>query len=176
MADLLAKGVKSLNDSLTAAMEKISGGQYSLEMRINDDVDLYLVDHRAGTRTGLRFASASERFRAGIVLQSVLSRLTGLRFMVIDGLDILDQENRGFFFRFVQEVKADFDSIFVFSTIGRYFPKDPGLPDVAFWVIEEGRVRRIEGEDGNPMSEVGGQKTEVRGQRSEVQDRMTSDQ
>jgi DNA repair exonuclease SbcCD ATPase subunit len=147
MADLLARGVKSLNDSLTAAMEKISGGQYSLEMGINDDVDLYLVDHRAGTRTGLRFASASERFRAGIVLQSVLSNLTGLRFMVIDGLDILDQENRGFFFRFVQEVKADFDSIFVFSTIGRCFPKDPGLPDVAFWVIEEGTVRRLGNEE-----------------------------
>jgi len=175
MADLLAKGVKSLNDSLTAAMEKVSGGQYSLEMQVNDDVDLFLVDHRAGTRTGLRFASASERFRAGIVLQSVLSQLTGLRLMVIDGLDILDQENRGFFFRFVQEVKADFDSIFVFSTIGRYFPKDPGLPDVAFWVIEEGKVRRIEGEDGNPMSEVGGQRTKVRAQRSEVQGPRSND-
>jgi DNA repair exonuclease SbcCD ATPase subunit len=143
MADLLSSAVKSLNASLAKAMEGISGGRYSMEMHVNEDVDLFLIDHGLGTRTGIRLVSASERFRAGIVLQSVLSKLTGLRFMLIDGLDILDQENRAFFFRFIQEVKGEFDSIFVFSTIGRYYPKNPGLPEIDFWIIEEGKVTRI---------------------------------
>jgi len=144
MADLLSSAVKSLNDSLGKAMERISGSKYSMEMHVNEDVDLFLIDHGKGTRTGIRLVSASERFRAGIVLQSVLSRLTGLRFMLIDGLDILDQENKGCFFRFIQEAKGEFDSIFVFSTIGRYYPTNPGLPDIDFWVIEAGTVKRIE--------------------------------
>ena len=144
MADLLSSAVKSLNASLANAMEGISGGKYSMEMHVNEDVDLFLIDHGLGTRTGIRLVSASERFRAGIVLQSVLSKLAGLRFMLIDGLDILDQENRGFFFRFIQEVKGEFDSIFVFSTIGRYYPKNPGLPEIDFWVIDAGNVKRIE--------------------------------
>jgi DNA repair exonuclease SbcCD ATPase subunit len=143
MADLLSSAVKSLNASLAKAMEGISGGKYSMEMHVNEDVDLFLIDHGLGTRTGIRLISASERFRAGIVLQSVLSKLTGLRFMLIDGLDILDQENRGFFFRFIQEVKSELDSIFVFSTIGRYYPKNPGLPEIDFWIIEDGKVTKI---------------------------------
>jgi len=143
MADLLSSAVKSLNASLANAMEGISGGKYSMEMHVNEDVDLFLIDHGLGTRTGIRLVSASERFRAGIVLQSVLSKLTGLRFMLIDGLDILDQENRGFFFRFIQEVKSEFDSIFIFSTIGRYYPKNPGLPGIDFWIIEDGKVTKV---------------------------------
>ena len=150
MADLLSKAVRSLNESLAQTMKKLTSGKYSLEINVNparqsggDDVDIHLIDHHNGTRTNVRLASSSERFRAGIVIQSVLSGLTGLRFMLIDGLDILDQENKGFFFRFIQEAKKDFDNIFVFSTIGQYAPQNPNLPDVDFWVIQDGHVRKI---------------------------------
>ena len=143
MADLLSKAVRSLNESLAQTMKKLTSGKYSLEMNVNDDVDIHLIDHHNGTRTNVRLASSSERFRAGIVIQSGLSGLTGLRFMLIDGLDILDQENKGFFFRFIQEVKKDFDNIFVFSTIGQYAPQNPNLPDVDFWVIQDGHVGKV---------------------------------
>jgi len=143
MAGLLAKAVASLNDSLSSSMERISGGRYSLEIFINDEVDVYLINHKEGLRTNIKLASTSERFRAGIVIQYVLSNLAGLRFMLIDGLDMLDQENKGFFFRFIQEVKGEFDSIFVFSTISQYAPQHPNLPDIAFWIIEQGTVTRL---------------------------------
>jgi len=150
MADLLSKAVRSLNESLAQTMKKLTSGKYSLEINVNparqsggDDVDIHLIDHHNGTRTNVRLASSSERFRAGIVIQSVLSGLTGLRFMLIDGLDILDQENKGFFFRFIQEVKKDFDNIFVFSTIGQYAPQNPNLPGVDFWVIQDGHVGKV---------------------------------
>jgi len=150
MADLLSKAVRSLNESIAQTMKKLTSGKYSLEINVNparqsgrDDVDIHLIDHHNGTRTNVRLASSSERFRAGIVIQSVLSGLTGLRFMLIDGLDILDQESKGFFFRFIQEAKKDFDNIFVFSTIGQYAPQNPNLPDLDFWVIEDGHVRKI---------------------------------
>ena len=143
MADLLSKAVKSLNESLAETMKKLTSGKYSLEINVNDDVDIHLINHQTATRTNIKLASSSERFRAGIVVQAVLSGLTGLRFMLIDGLDILDQENKGFFFRFIQEVKKDFDNIFVFCTIGQYAPQNPGLSDMDFWVIEDREVRRI---------------------------------
>ena len=143
MADLLSKAVKSLNDSLAETMKKLTSGKYSLEINVNDDVDIHLINHQTATRTNIKLASSSERFRAGIVVQAVLSGLTRLRFMLIDGLDILDQENKGFFFRFIQEVKNAFDNIFVFCTIGQYAPQNPNLPDMDFWVIKDGNVTRL---------------------------------
>ena len=143
MADLLSKATESLNDTLTKTMKRLTGGRYSLEMSINDDVDIHLIDHQRGTRTNIKYASTSERFRAGVVIQAVLSGLTGLRFMLIDGVDILDQENKGFFFNFIKEVRKDFDAILAFCTIGQYPPRNPNLPDIDFWIIEDGGVRRI---------------------------------
>jgi len=141
MADLLTGACATLNRHLAEAMERISGARFSLETSINETMDFYLK--QAGHRTAVELASSSERFRAGIVTQYVLSNLTGLRFMLIDGLDILDQQNKGFFFDFIQEVKGEFDTILVFCTIGQYAPRNPGLPDTDFWMLRHGQVMRI---------------------------------
>lgn len=143
MEDLLSKATESLNATLTEAMKRLTGGRYSLEMSINDDLDIHLIDHHRGTKTSIKYASASERFRAGVVIQYVLSSLTGLRFMLIDGVDILDQENKGFFFNFIKEVKDEFDTILAFCTIGKYPPRNPNLSDIDFWIIEDGKIAQI---------------------------------
>jgi len=143
MSSLLEGAASTLSQSAGNLMAALSGNRYAMEINIEEGFDIFLIDNTTGSRTSANFASASERFRIGIVLQSVLSELAGLRFMVIDGIDILDQANRGFFFQFIRTIASRFDQIIGFCTIGQYAPSSPGLPEMDFFMIENGKINRI---------------------------------
>jgi len=143
MSGLMKGAAASLTAPAGDLMAELTGGRCSLEIDLEEGFRIYLCDLERGTRTEAGLASASERFRIGIVLQAVLSELAGLRFMVIDGIDVLDQINRGFFFQFLRKVLPRFDQIIGFCTVGPNPPKNPGLPEVDFFIIEERQVRRI---------------------------------
>lgn len=145
MSSLLEGAAATLSRSASDLMAALSGNRYTMEIQIEDGFDIYLANHANGTfsRTHANLASASERFRIGIVMQAVLSELAGLRFMVIDGIDILDQANRGFFFQFIKTIASRFDQIIGFCTIGQHAPNSPGLPEMDFFMIENGTINRI---------------------------------
>lgn len=138
VADLLSQALTRVNELTQRLMTDLTDGEYSLSL----DPDFRIRLERKGYGV-LTLPSASERFRAGIVIQAALSELSGLRLMVIDGLDILDQQNKGFFFRFVNQIKDRFDTILVFCTTGQNPPKDPGLPDIEFFTIN-GTVKSLQ--------------------------------
>ncbi len=143
MESLLNGATSELLSSANQLMNEISGGRYTIEIDIQDGFHIYLCDHKKKAKTEVSHASSSERFRVGIVLQAVLSEISGLRFMVIDGVDILDQANKGFFFRFLRMIAERFDQVIALCTIGQHPPKDPNLPEVDFFVIEDGRVKKL---------------------------------
>ncbi|MDO8643412.1 MAG: hypothetical protein Q7S00_00400, partial [bacterium] len=124
MGDLLASATSRLRDETSRVMQCLSGDKYSVEIA-PESFDIYLVDLREGRKTSVALSSESERFRLGVVFQAVLAQLSGLKFMVIDRLDMLDQQNRGFFFRFLQREGQNFDQILALCTIGQYQPKNP---------------------------------------------------
>ncbi len=143
MGDLLASATSRLRDETSRVMQCLSGGKYSVEIA-PESFDIYLVDLREGRKTSVALSSESERFRLGVVFQAVLAQLSGLKFMVIDRLDMLDQQNRGFFFRFLQREGQNFDQILALCTIGQYQPKNPGIKDIEFWTIEGGLAKVIQ--------------------------------
>ena len=143
MSGLMKGAAASLTTPAGDLMAELTGGRCSLEIDLEEGFRIFLCERETGMRTEAGLASASERFRIGIVLQAVLSELAGLRFMVIDGIDVLDQTNRGFFFQFLRKVLPRFDQIIGFCTVGPNPPKNPGLPEVDFFIIEENQVRRI---------------------------------
>lgn len=143
MSGLMKGAAASLTVPAGDLMAELTGGRCTLEIDLEEGFRIYLCDCETGMRTEAGLASASERFRIGIVLQAVLSELAGLRFMVIDGIDVLDQTNRGFFFQFLRKVLPRFDQIIGFCTVGPNPPKNPGLPEMDFFIIEENQVRRI---------------------------------
>lgn len=142
MGDLLAAAASRLRDETSRIMQYLSGGKYSVEI-VPESFDIFLVDLREDRKTSAALASESEKFRLGIVFQAVLAQLSGFRFMVIDGLDVLDQQNRGFFFHFLQSEGPNFDQILALCTIGQQYPKNPGLGNIDFWVIEGDAVRNL---------------------------------
>jgi DNA repair exonuclease SbcCD ATPase subunit len=121
----------------------LTGNRYAIELDMQEGFQILLYDLQRQTTTDINMASASERFRVGIILQAVLSELAGLRFMIIDGIDILDQTNKGFFFDFLQKAAPQFDQIIGLGTIGQVAPRNPGIPGIDFFVLEDGKITRI---------------------------------
>ncbi|PYU02670.1 MAG: hypothetical protein DMG33_18395 [Acidobacteria bacterium] len=62
----------------------------------------------------LRYLSESERFRFGVAFQIALAMLTGLRFIVIDGADVLDKSRRKLLTGML--LKSDLDQAIVLAT------------------------------------------------------------
>lgn len=143
MSDLMQSAAASLMSLANGLMGYLTGNRYTLDIDIEEGFRIFLCDYEKSTRTEVNLISASERFRVGIVLQAVLSELAGLRFMVIDGIDVLDQTNRGFFFQFLRKALPRFDQIIGFCTTGQQAPKNPGLPEVDFFLLTDRQLRQI---------------------------------
>ncbi len=143
MSGLMQSAASSLTRLASDLMAALTGNRYTLEINLAEGFRIFLCDREKGARTEAQFISTSERFRVGIVLQAVLSELAGLRFMVIDGIDVLDQTNRGFFFQFLRQALPRFDQIIGFCTTGQQAPKNPGLPEVDFFLLADRQLRQI---------------------------------
>ena len=143
MSELMQSAASSLMTLANGLMGELTGNRYALDIDFEEGFRIFLCDYEKSARTEVNLISASERFRVGIVLQAVLSELAGLRFMVIDGIDILDQTNRGFFFQFLRKALPRFDQIIGFCTTGQQAPKNPGLPEVDFFLLADRQLRQI---------------------------------
>lgn len=143
MSDLMQSAGASLMTLANGLMGELTGNRYALDIDFEEGFRIFLCDYEKSVRTEVNLISASERFRVGIVLQAVLSELAGLRFMVIDGIDVLDQTNRGFFFQFLRKALPRFDQIIGFCTTGQQTPKNPGLPEVDFFLLADRQLRQI---------------------------------
>ena len=143
MSELMQSAAASLMTLANGLMGELTVNRYALEIDFEEGFRIFLCDYEKSCRTEVNLISASERFRVGIVLQAVLSELVGLRFMVIDGIDVLDQTNRGFFFQFLRKALSRFDQIIGFCTTGQQAPKNPGLPEVDFFLLANRQLRQI---------------------------------
>lgn len=143
MSDLMQSTYSSLMTMANGLMGELTGNRYALDIDFEEGFRIFLCDYEKSAQTEVHLISASERFRVGIVLQAVLSELAGLRFMVIDGIDVLDQTNRGFFFQFLRKALPRFDQIIGFCTTGQQTPKNPGLPEVDFFLLADRQLRQI---------------------------------
>ncbi len=143
MSDLMQSAGASFMTLANGLMGDLTGNRYALDIDFEEGFRIFLCDYEKSARTEAHLISASERFRVGIVLQAVLSELAGLRFMVIDGIDVLDQTNRGFFFQFLRKALPRFDQIIGFCTTGQQTPKNPGLPEVDFFLLADRQLRQI---------------------------------
>lgn len=143
MSELMQSASSSLMTMANGLMGELTGNRYALDIDFEEGFRIFLCDYEKSARTEVNLISASERFRVGIVLQAVLSELAGLHFMVIDGIDVLDQTNRGFFFQFLRKALPRFDQIIGFCTTGQQAPKNPGLPEVDFFILADRQLRQI---------------------------------
>lgn len=138
---LLEKMLQPFTERVNRNLSQLTGDTYQLT---HDDAGSILV-YASGTPLALKALSTSEQFRVGIAIQEALAHLLGLRFLAIDGADILDQANRDLLTGFLLGLLegGEYDQALVFSTIGDVQPQNPGLPGVKMFLVQNGGVSEL---------------------------------
>ena len=139
---LLAGTIGPLQELANERLSQLTDGRYQLRLEV--DPDFSIVVSHDGAESDLKRLSSSERLRIGVILQDAVSRLSGLRVMMIDNADALDPQNRALLMDLLLEIKADYDSIIVLSTIGPNGVENPHIDDVTVYLIEDGKIEKVE--------------------------------
>jgi len=140
-AQELDRVIGPLQDLVNKRMALLTGGKYTIKFDLENGFDI-LVTSDGATRP-LKKLSTSEEMRVGIVLQDALNGLTGLRLMVIDDCETLDPGNKQLLIGMLLQIKDNYDTIIILSALGETSPKNPGIPGLSVYLVEDGTVRLI---------------------------------
>ena len=108
---ILAQVMGPFQQTANERLRDLTGGHYELRVQHEPDFDIILTidGEREVNFSGL---SSSEKLRVGIVMQDVIARMVGLKFLVVDNADILDETNRKMLFDTLFKM-PDYDQIIV---------------------------------------------------------------
>lgn len=136
-----------LADRLEGILERVNSRlgdltAKTLKVQWNADRGLLVMNTRTGAILPSRLLSASEGARVGVALHRALVSLTGLGLFVIDETEHMDPENR---LRLTNALLADQEirTAIVLSAIGDVRPRDPGIPGLGLYVVENGQFVRL---------------------------------
>lgn len=91
----------------------------------------------------MKLLSKSEQLRVGIAVQAAIAKTTGLNFLAVDEVDMLDQDNRDLLTGTLLEVLDQFDQVLLFCTVGDVRPQNPGLPGLKMFWVADGTVNEL---------------------------------
>lgn len=140
-ADLLAGVMGRVQEHANERLGMLTGGHYQIKFDVSKDFDIKVTT--GDVTTSLDNLSTSERMRVGIILQDVLNSLTGLRLLVIDDCEILDPGNKSLLINLLLKIRDDYDTIIILSALGETAPRNPGIPGLSVFLVEDGAVRPV---------------------------------
>ena len=135
---LLDQVVEKLHARVNERLQLLAGGKYRVKFVMPDFAPVMEKDG-----VTVKKFSTGERFLLGVVIQDVLAGLAGLRLLVIDDINQLDQQNKNALMGLLLKIRQDYDTVLLFSALGEVTPKNPGISGVAVWLVENGRVGRV---------------------------------
>jgi hypothetical protein len=130
--DLLEGSIGQLRERITMTTARALPGH---GVSVTDDLDV-VVDGRP-----IEILSESERYRVGFCIQEAFSYLSGLKFLMVDRMEILRGDFQKEFINLIIQIADNHDTILLFATADE---KPKGAPpgfDI-FWV-EAGEVTRM---------------------------------
>lgn len=143
-AEILAARVEPIATKARETLEQLTGGAYTIDISVSGAGDLSITVTHAGLTLPLSHLSTSERMRVGIVLQHVLNSLTGLRLLLVDDAEVLDPGNRVLLMETILAIADAYDTVIVLATRGEVEPRNPGIANLAMFVVEAGQARPLE--------------------------------
>jgi len=132
LGDRLAGFTGEINTVLAAC----TGGLYQLSWQ----EDFTPLITRKQQPLPIKLLSRSEQLRVSIALQAAMAKLTGLNFLAVDEVDMLDQDNRDLLTSSLLNILDQFDQIMIFCTADNVLDQDLELPGVKTFWVEEGQV------------------------------------
>jgi len=137
--NLLGGRLAGFTDQLNSRLAACTEGRYRLAWQ----GDFTPVIEQNGYSLPMKLLSKSEQLRVGVAFQAAVAQLAGLRFLAVDEVDVLDQDNRDLLTGSLLDMLDEFDQIMVFCTVGDVRPSNPGLPGVKMFWVEDGTVKEL---------------------------------
>jgi exonuclease SbcC len=141
--ELLAGKLAKLQARADERMQRLTGGEYRIEFSTEGKEGFSLVVYRGDVPKKVRQLSTSEKMRLGVVMADVLNGLTGLGQRIVDDAETLDPQHNMALIGLLNQVRDEYGTIIVLSAIGETQPRDPGIPGLAMWLVENGAVRAV---------------------------------
>jgi DNA repair exonuclease SbcCD ATPase subunit len=148
---LLGDRIAGLTEEINTLLAAFTDERYQITWKD----DFTPLVHRDGSALPVKLLSKSEQLRVGIALQAAIARMTGLNFLAVDEVDMLDQDNRDLLTGTLLGMLDRFDQVLLFCTVGDVQPQNPGLPGVKMFWVEDGTVGELGGGRGKPAVERG---------------------
>ena len=112
---MLNKAMKPIETKINENMKILTDGKYSINFRIDEnDYNIYVISD--GIERRIKHLSSSEKMRIGVIMQDAISDLAGIKFMVVDNGDMLDNVNKRLFWNLIGKMKEKYDTIIILST------------------------------------------------------------
>jgi len=137
--NLFGGQLKNFTNQLNNKLNLITEGRYQLTW----EKDFTPLIRQNGSLLPIKLLSKSEQHRVGIAFQTAIAKQAGLKFLAIDEVDMLDQDNRDLLTGTLVDQMDEFDQIMLFCTIGDVKPQNPGLPGVKMFWVENGAVKEL---------------------------------
>lgn len=130
--EFTASALKPLNERLAH-----TGNFWRMKVHFDPDLNVFV------NNMPYNLVSESERFRAGILIQEAMAHFSGARFFMIDRADMLDPDNRALLLSLLYQVRNDYDTVFVFSTVSEVTVKPSPVPEIQMWWVGDGKVEAV---------------------------------
>ncbi|AEG14516.1 SMC domain protein [Desulfofundulus kuznetsovii DSM 6115] len=140
---LLADVLDRLQARADERMQLLTGGEYRVQFSAEGKDGFAVTVFRNDIPRTVNQLSTSERLRLGVVMQDILNGLTGLGLMVIDDAETLDPQNKMALVNMLLKIRSEYETIIVLSALGETVPRNPGIPGLAMFLVEDGTVRPI---------------------------------
>ena len=125
---ILRRVMVPIREQAKARMLAMSRNEIEMDIRLEDnDLSIYMITN--GMEREFNYLSKSEKLRVQIVIQDVVARATGLKFLVIDEVDALDKENRKGFINLLKGIQDDYDTIIALCT-GESYGMDDEIHEI----------------------------------------------
>jgi len=136
---MLTEVTDQLQTRAAERMELLTGRIYRVEF----SPEFAPVIFKNNIPVPLKKLSSGEQLLLGVVMQDILSGLTGLRMLVVDDANHLDQVNKNALLGMLMEIRQDYDTVIVLSTLGEVEPKNPGIDGLGMYLVEDGTVKQV---------------------------------
>jgi exonuclease SbcC len=140
---LLADVLDRLQARADERMQLLTGGEYRVQFSAEGKDGFAVTVFRNGIPRSANQLSTSERLRLGVVMQDILNGLTGLGLLVVDDAETLDPQNKMALINMLLRIRGEYGTIIVLSALGETAPRNPGIPGLAMFLVEDGAVKPL---------------------------------
>jgi len=137
--ELLKEIVNPVQERISERVAQLTGGLFRVVFEVEGDFEIKVFKNDVLYKK----PSKGEKLLIGVALQDVLSSLAGFGIIVVDDTEALDPDNRVNLINTLLSLEDD-KTVIVLSVRGEKEPVDPGIPGLAVFMVDNGKVYRAQ--------------------------------